>query len=167
MEFSEGSVIGDTSTDEASASAPEDGHTDSSPESDLTSSENESPPDGRTEDDGQESSYVVRFFNERGSIGAIGHSSPETALVGTTEYLFERGLSGVTVPWHPDDDSDKAVLNANAVHPDGTPMETPHQLSNGLYLEASGDEETRASRIEELVSRAGLRVMMSGEWTRE
>ncbi|APX95451.1 hypothetical protein [Natronorubrum daqingense] len=167
MEFSEGSVIGGTSTDEASASTSEDVDTDSRPESDPAGSENDHPSTDRDQDESQESSYVVRFFNERGSIGAIGHSSPETALVGTTEYLFERGLSGVTVPWHPDDDADKAVLNANAVHPDGTPMETPHQLSNGLYLEASGDEETQATRIEELVSRAGLRVMLSGEWTRE
>lgn len=109
--------------------------------------------------------YVVRFFNERGSIGAIGHSSSDRALVATAEYLFERGLSGVTVPWHPDDGEDeRAVLNEAPTHPDGTPMTTPQQLSNGLYLETAGDTDERASRAEALVDRAGLRAMLTGDW---
>ena len=114
------------------------------------------------EEDGE---YVVRFFNERGSIGAIGHSSSAQALVEAAEYLFERGLSGVSVPWSPDEsDDERAVLNATPSHPDGTPMDAPEQLSNGLYLETAGSVDDRAARVEALVDRAGFRAMLSGDW---
>ncbi|MXV63999.1 hypothetical protein GS429_18410 [Natronorubrum sp. JWXQ-INN-674] len=120
--------------------------------------------------DGDE--YVVRFFNDRGSIGAIGHSSSARALVGTAEYLFDRGLSGVTVPWSPDDVDDdddgvRAVLNDSPTHADGSPMADPQQLSNGLYLETGGETEVLAARVEALVSRAGLRAMLTGDWDAE
>ncbi|MDF9746362.1 hypothetical protein [Natrinema salsiterrestre] len=121
--------------------------------------------DGGTDGTG-DGEYVVRFFNERGSIGAIGHSTPEGALVGTAEYLFDRGLSGVTVPWSPDD-SDDTVLNAEPTHADGTPMSAPTQLSNGLYLATAGDVDDHAARIEALAARAGLRAMLSGDWEAE
>ncbi|GAB3668774.1 hypothetical protein [Halopiger thermotolerans] len=113
-------------------------------------------------DDGE---YVARFFNDRGSIGAIGHSSSQRALVGVTEYLFERGLSGVSVPWSPDDgDEEPTLLNADPVRADGEPMAAPYELSNGLYLETAGDAETHAERARALASRAGLRVLLTGDW---
>ncbi|WP_226006144.1 hypothetical protein [Natrinema salinisoli] len=121
--------------------------------------------DGGTDGTG-DGEYVVRFFNERGSIGAIGHSTPEGALVGTAEYLFDRGLSGVTVPWSPDD-ADDTVLNADPTHADGTPMSASTQLSNGLYLATAGDVDDHAARIEALAARAGLRAMLSGDWEAE
>jgi hypothetical protein len=110
--------------------------------------------------------YVVRFFNERGSIGAIGHSTPEGALVGAAEYLFQRGLSGVTVPWSPDE-ADETVLNAEPIHADGTPMSSSAQLSNGLSIVTAGDVDEQAARIEALAARAGLRAMLSGDWETE
>ncbi|WP_440769728.1 hypothetical protein [Natronorubrum sp. DTA28] len=120
--------------------------------------------DGGTDSEG-DGEYVVRFFNDRGSVGAIGHASADQALVATAEYLFERGLSGVTVPWHPDDDEDDhAVLHESPTHPDGTPMSEPQQLSNGLYLETAGDTDERAARVDALVARAGLRAMLTGDW---
>ncbi|ELY42158.1 hypothetical protein [Natronorubrum tibetense] len=120
--------------------------------------------DDKTESEG-DGEYVVRFFNDRGSVGAIGHSSADQALVATAEYLFQRGLSGVTVPWHPDEDEDeRAVLHESPTHPDGTPMSEPQQLSNGLYLETAGDTDERAARVDALVARAGLRAMLTGDW---
>ncbi|WP_339104478.1 hypothetical protein [Haloterrigena salinisoli] len=116
-------------------------------------------------DDADDGEYVVRFFNERGSIGAIGHSQSDQALVSAAEYLFERGLSGVTVPWSPEDGDDaRAVLNESPTHPDGTSMTAPRKLSNGLYLETAGDAGDRADRVEALVARAGLRAMLTGDW---
>ncbi|WP_049923768.1 hypothetical protein [Halopiger djelfimassiliensis] len=106
--------------------------------------------------------YVVRFFNERGSIGAIGHSSSRKALVHAVEYLLDRGLSGVTLPWNPDDGP--TVLNDDPVAADGSPMTAPEQLSNGYYLETGGDAAAHAARIEALSSRAGLRAMVTGDW---
>lgn len=121
--------------------------------------------DRRIEGEG-DGEYVVRFFNERGSIGAIGHSTAEGALVGAAEYLFERGLSGVRVPWSPDE-ADHTVLNAEPTHADGTPMSASTQLSNGLYLATTGDVDDQATRIEALTDRAGLRAMLSGDWETE
>ncbi|QSW98097.1 hypothetical protein [Haloterrigena alkaliphila] len=140
---------------------PDDGDSDRSHDSrsDQAASEDDDESDGE---------YVVRFFNDRGSIGAIGHSSADRALVATAEYLFERGLSGVTVPWSPDEsDGARAVMNESPTHPDGTPMSAPEQLSNGLYLETAGSVDERATRLEALVDRAGLRAMLTGDWESE
>ncbi|THE62838.1 hypothetical protein D8Y22_20470 [Salinadaptatus halalkaliphilus] len=109
------------------------------------------------------SEYVVRFFNERGSIGAIGHSSSDGALVQTAEYLFERGLSGIRVPWRPED-GDRTILNDEPTRDDGSSMDDPRGLSNGLYLEAGGDLDTHRRRVQALASRAGLRAMLTGDW---
>ncbi|ELY44464.1 hypothetical protein [Natronorubrum sulfidifaciens] len=111
--------------------------------------------------------YVVRFFNDRGSIGAIGHSSSDQALHSAAAYLFDRGLSGLSVPWQLDDAADdQAVLNDSPTHPDGTSMIAPQQLSNGLYLETGGTVDERAARVEALAARAGLRAMLTGDWER-
>ncbi len=110
------------------------------------------------DDDGE---YVVRFFNDRTSIGAIGDSSSDRALVHAAEYCFERGLSGVELPWGPDDE---AVLNESPVNPDGSPMADSTQLSNGVYLNIGGETEDHATRIEALASRSGLRAMLTGDW---
>ncbi|ELY60752.1 hypothetical protein [Natronolimnohabitans innermongolicus] len=118
-----------------------------------------------TADDSDDSEYVVRVFNDRGSIGAVGHSRSAQALVSAAEFLFERGLSGITVPWSPDDDAEtRAALNESPTHPDGTPMGNPQQLSNGLYLETDGTVADHAERVEALVARAGFRAMLSGDW---
>lgn len=113
-------------------------------------------------DEGEE--YVVRFFNERGSIGAIGHAQSDAALVHAVEFLFDRGLSGLDVPFRSDDD-EGTVLNDEPVCADGSPMESPRELSNGLYLDAGGDSTDRADRILALVERAGLRAMLTGAWS--
>ncbi|EMA42943.1 hypothetical protein [Halobiforma nitratireducens] len=111
-------------------------------------------------DDGE---YVVKFFNERGSIGAVGHSKSDQALVAAVEYLFDRGLSGISVPWTPTDDG-PAVLNDEPARSDGVPMADPRELSNGLYLEVGGEVETRAELARALADRAGLRAMVTGDW---
>ncbi len=110
-------------------------------------------------DDGE---YVVRFFNDRGSIGAIGHSTSTGALVEAAEYLLERGLASVEVPWAPDDGT--TVLNDDPVRADGSPMDDPKLLSRGLSLETAGDGDDRAARVEALAARAGLRAMLTGDW---
>ncbi|MFC6718530.1 hypothetical protein ACFQGT_01020 [Natrialbaceae archaeon GCM10025810] len=113
-----------------------------------------------------EGEYVVRFFRERGSIGAIGHSSPRGALVGATTFLLERGLAGVSLPW-PDAEDGRigpTVLNDSPRRGDGSPMTDPVQLPNGWYLEAAGDADACAARIEALAARAGTRPMLTGDW---
>ncbi|WP_408959143.1 hypothetical protein [Natrinema sp. 74] len=113
------------------------------------------------EGDGGE--YVVRFFNERGSIGAVGHSTSAGALVQAADYLLERGLAGVDVPWSPDD-AESTVLNAEPTCADGSSMTQPRKLSNGLVLEVAGTVDARAARVEALAARAGLRAMLTGDW---
>ncbi|AEH37178.1 hypothetical protein [Halopiger xanaduensis] len=146
-------------TDDTNATPSASESDDTAPPSSQGTTEDASP---ATDDDGE---YVARFFNDRGSIGAIGHSSSRRALVGVAEYLFERGLSGVSVPWSPDDgDEEPTVLNADPIRANGEPMTAPQELSNGLYLETAGDTETHAERATALASRAGLRVLLTGDW---
>lgn len=165
IEYTEPGVTEDAPASDDDPSSPDSRPTQASTPSD------ESAPDGGEDRSGSseatadpDGEYVVRFFNDRGSIGAVGHSSSAQALVAAAEYLFDRGLSGVSVPWHPDDDESRAILNESASHPDGTPMTAPAQLSNGLYLETGGNVADRAARVEALVERAGLRAMLSGDW---
>ncbi|OAQ53599.1 hypothetical protein HTG_04905 [Natrinema mahii] len=126
--------------------------------------------DGRSEkrDDkrGENGEYVVRFFNERGSIGAIGHSTSDGALIEAADYLLDRGLAGIDPPWRPDG-SDRTVLNDAPVGADGSPMAAPKQLSNGLALETAGSVDQRAARVKALADRAGLRAMLTGDWAED
>ena len=163
-----------------SESAISDGDQSSSSSADVEPSLQPNPADGpdRATDDTEtdtradsdtatgDGDYVVRFFNDRGSIGAIGHSSATGALVEAAEYLLERGLAGVDVPWRPDD-ADETILNDEPVRADGSPMDEPKQLSRGLYLEVAGDVDEQAARVKSLADRAGLRAMVTGEWERK
>jgi len=181
VQFSESAIMDDSqsppsgppSSGRSGSSAPEqdDGvaGADAQPETrtDATADTDAADPDHATgadstaaTDDGE---YVVRFFNERGSIGAVGHSSAAGALVEAAEYLLERGLAGVEVPWAPDDDG-TTVLNDDPVRADGSPMDEPKPLSRGLHLETAGDIDKQAARVEALTERAGLRAMVTGDW---
>jgi len=95
----------------------------------------------------EDGEYVVRFFNDRSSIGAIGHSTSAGALVEAADYLLERGLAGVEVPWSPDE-GERTVLNVDPTRADGSPMDDPERLANGLVLETAGnvDEACRPRR---------------------
>lgn len=107
--------------------------------------------------------YVVRFFGDRGSIGAIGHSSARGALVEAAEYLFQRGLSGIRLPWSPDG-SDVTVVNDRPELATGEPMERYRELSNGYVVNTTGTATMQANRIRALADRAGLRAMLTGDW---
>lgn len=126
-----------------------------------------------TEESGE---FIVRFFADQGSVGAIGHSTPTGAMVEVAEYLFERGLSGIRVPW-PDAEAEagadgngaeappqETIFNTEPVLADGSPMEVAQQLSNGYYLNTAGTTATCASRVEAMVARTGFRAMLSGDW---
>lgn len=107
-------------------------------------------PTGRS--DGE---YVVRFFADRGSIGAVGHSDSGEATVQAAEFLLERGLSGVSPPW-PDDGP---ILLESPEAGDA-----PRELSNGLVLDVGRDATERGRRVVALAERAGLRAMLTGDW---
>lgn len=119
--------------------------------------------DDECDDGGRE--YVVRFFGERGSIGGVGHSSPTEATVHAAEFLFERGLSGVSPPWGPDGEA--TVLNDEPTLANGSPMPEARELSNGLYLNAAGSVDDLAARVVAMAERAGLRAMLTGDWSLE
>lgn len=122
----------------------------------IEGSDDESPQAG----DGE---YVVRFFDDRASVGAVGHSRSDMALVEATEFLFERGLTGIRLPWAPE--RGETVLNDRPVRADGSPMDVHRTLSNGVVLDTSGGVEDHAARLEALASRAGVRVMLTGDWS--
>ncbi|MFC4437282.1 MULTISPECIES: hypothetical protein [Natrialbaceae] len=146
---------------ETGTTEPQQDESDSSPDVNSELADGDRPASDRDDDDGE---YVVRFFTDRGSIGAIGHSSATRALVQATEYCLDRGLAGVSVPWSPSNGDLETVLNDEPIRADGSPMGSPRQLSNGYYLETDGDVDRQASRVEALASRAGLRAMLTGDW---
>jgi hypothetical protein len=109
--------------------------------------------------------YVARFFDDRMSVGAVGTPTPEGALAGSVEFLFGRHALGnrLDLPWSPGED-DRAVLNHDPVHPDGTEMADTKRLSNGYYLCTALTERGSRLATEALADVAGLRVMFQGEW---
>jgi len=136
-------------------------------DSTRTTTDTETDDDKSREREGDEDGeYVVRFFNDRSSIGAIGHSTSAGALVEAADYLLERGLAGVEVPWSPDE-GERTVLNVDPTRADGSPMDDPERLANGLVLETAGNVDERAARVEALAARAGLRAMLTGDWETE
>lgn len=116
----------------------------------------------REEDPDEE--YVVRFFNERTGVGAIGNPTPQGALAGTIEYLSEqRALDNyLSLPWGEKDG--QALLTREPEHPDGSPMEPAHELNNGYYLWTAVGTDACRSTVKDLAENLGLRVMFQGDW---
>ncbi|WP_439026130.1 hypothetical protein [Haloarchaeobius sp. DT45] len=113
-------------------------------------------------DDGE---YVARFFRDRTSVGAVGSSTVEGAMAQTVDYLIEhhRLTGSISLPYCPGDD-DVAVLHREPTHPNGEPMRPAVKLDTGPFLWTAGDVESQRERLEDLASRAGLRVMFQGDW---
>jgi hypothetical protein len=113
-------------------------------------------------DDAEE--YAVRFFDGSNSVGAVGHGTAPGALVQAVEYLIDtRGVEGnVSLPWGPSED--RAVLNHDPVHPDGTEMVDAAELSNGHYVCTTIGSEGIREAVGELAESTGLRVMFQGDW---
>jgi hypothetical protein len=161
--------------DALDANAPSSGSTerggsdaDGTTDTDRVESPPEATPDGRAATTGGDGEYVVRFFDGRTSVGAVGTGSPAGTLSSAVEYLVDQHAvdGGISLPWRPDagDDPGKAVLNHDPVHPDGSPMPAHETLSNGYRLLTTLDAASTEVVIEELASKAGLRVMFQGDW---
>ncbi|WP_435360303.1 hypothetical protein [Haloarchaeobius sp. DFWS5] len=114
------------------------------------------------DDDGE---FVVRFFDDRSSIGAVGSSTEQGTMGQAVDYLVENHhlAAGLSLPYDPEDDG-YAVLHREPVHPNGEPMRPAVQLATGPYLWTGGDRSERKTRLETIASRAGLRVMFQGDW---
>ena len=117
---------------------------------------------------GEDGEYVVRFFDGRTSVGAVGTGSPVGTLSSAVEYLVDQHAvdGGISLPWRPEagDDAGKAVLNHDPVHPNGSAMAAHESLSNGYCLLATLDAGSAKVVIDELADKAGLRVMFQGDW---
>jgi len=100
------------------------------------------------------------------SVRSVTRRLQEHSLVEAADYLLERGLAGVEVPWSPDE-GERTVLNVDPTRADGSPMDDPERLANGLVLETAGNVDERAARVEALAARAGLRAMLTGDWETE
>lgn len=108
--------------------------------------------------------YVVRFFNGRSSVGAVGHSTSGGAMAQAIEYLIEQHKldSRLDLPWG--NGEDRALVNYDPVHPDGTEMAGAEQLSNGYYVDTSVSVDISRAAVEKLAEQSGLRVMFRGAW---
>jgi len=156
VDFLEGDVSGD------SAAAPGDATDDASEDG-----TDEDVGEGGPDDDGEESpdtEYVVRFFNGRASVGAVGHSTSGGAVAQAVEYMIEQHSlnSRLDLPWG--ENGGRALLNYDPVHPDGSEMDDPQQLSNGYYVERAVGPEGGQAAVEKLAENSGLRVMFRGDW---
>lgn len=113
-------------------------------------------------DDGSE--YVLRFFEDGRSVGAVGNPDPGSAIAQAVQYLLEeRGLAPrLRLPYAPERDDD-AFLHRDPVHPDGRPMTSAIDLG-GVYVCLDADVDALREGVETLAERSGLRVMFSGDW---
>lgn len=114
--------------------------------------------------EGSEEEYVVRFFDGSSSVGAVGHGTPEGALVQTVEYLIDQHAIDryLDLPWGPTED--RAVINREPVHPDGSEMVESQSLSNGYQVCTTIGTDAIRNVVDELADGANLRVMYQGDW---
>jgi hypothetical protein len=119
----------------------------------------------RSGDGEEETEIVVRFFNEHSSVGAVGHPTAPGATAQAVQYLVEQHAlnNRLDLPWALDDE-DRALINYDPVHPDGTEMADPRQISNGYHVPGDLDVSTGREAVERLAERSGLRVMFQGDW---
>ncbi|WP_323192707.1 hypothetical protein [Halostella sp. PRR32] len=129
-----------------------------------------SPGDGRSASSAttEGGEYVVRVFDGRTSVGAVGTEDPVGAMANAIELLLDRYAldSRLTLPWRPDasDEKGRAVLARTPVHPNGTEMRSHRRLSNGYCLLATLDASSAKAVVRELAGQSGLRVMFQGDW---
>ncbi len=104
--------------------------------------------------------FVVRFFDGRSSVGAIGHRNAATATRLAVEYLLEqRALGGsITLPWGPGEG--QTVLDHEL---DGPSI----ALQNGWQLDTTHSLATARETIEALGGKSGLRTMFQGNWSED
>jgi hypothetical protein len=116
-------------------------------------------------DDGQ---FVVRFFDGRTSVGAIGTGDHVGTTASAIEHLVDQYAldSRLSLPWRPDDSDDegRAVLARRPVHPDGTEMRSYRRLSNDYCLLGTLDVDSAKTVVGELAAQTGMRVMFQGDW---
>jgi len=115
-------------------------------------------------DAADDSEYVLRFFEDGRSVGAVGTPEPGSAVAQAVQYLMEeRGLAPrIQLPYAPAED-DEAFVHRDPVHPDGRPMASAIDLG-GVYVCLEPDVEALRERVETLAHRSGLRVMFTGDW---
>lgn len=108
--------------------------------------------------------FVLRFFEDGRSVGAVGNPGADVALAQAARYLLdERGIGPrIQFPYTPVSD-DCAFLNPEPVHPDGSRMTSAIDLG-GVYVDTGAPLDVRRRAVEELASRGGLQVMFAGDW---
>jgi hypothetical protein len=109
--------------------------------------------------------FVLRFFEDGRSVGAVGSSNVPAAVAQGVQYLLdERGIGPrIQFPYALGND-DRAFLHRDPVHPDGSSMTAAIDL-DGLYVYTGGDVDALQTALEALAERGGLRVMFSGDWS--
>jgi hypothetical protein len=121
--------------------------------------------DGAASDGGSsDGEYVLRFFEDGRSVGAVGSPNVDVAVAQGVQYLLEeRGIGPrIQFPYAPTAD-DRAFLNREPAHPDGTRMQSAIDVA-GIYVATDQAVSNRQSAVEALAERGGLRVMFSGDW---
>lgn len=116
--------------------------------------------EGTLADVESDTEFVVRFFDGRASVGAVGHTNAATATRLAIEYLLDhRKLAGsITVPWSVDG-HDVLVRD----RPSGESASV--RLENGWYLDTRGSLDDARAVLTELANETGLRAMFQGEWS--
>jgi hypothetical protein len=109
--------------------------------------------------------FVLRFFEDGRSVGAVGSGNVPAAVAQGVQYLLdERGIGPrIRFPYAPGDD-DRAFLHREPRHPDGARMSAAIDL-DGLYVHTGRDVDALQTALEALADRGGLRVMFSGDWS--
>ena len=102
--------------------------------------------------------FVVRFFDGRSSVGAVGHRNAAAATQLAVEYLLEHRDLGhsITLPWGPNDSG--VVLSHELDGPAVT-------LDNGWELDITRSVVTAREAVTALAGKSGLRTMFQGDWS--
>lgn len=112
--------------------------------------------------------YVIRFSDsqEIPSKGKEPHTEQRTNMGEAVEYLVQKYdlLSQIDIPYVPDNARRNCTINSEPVHPDGSDMRGPYELSNGYYVHTSLNTAAKKKRVRDLAEKVGLSVKFKGRW---
>lgn len=112
--------------------------------------------------------YVIRFSDgqEVPKMDEKVHTEQRKNMGEAVEYLIKKYdlLSQIDMPYLPNNARKNCTINSEPVHPDGSDMRGPYELSNGYYVHTSLNTEAKKKRVRDLAENVGLSVKFKGRW---
>ena len=111
--------------------------------------------------------YLIRLLRGGSEIHCVSAERRATAMGAVVEYLIEEEglLDAVSLPYVPGAGRrNRALLNSDPIHTDGSEMQQYEQTAGGYYLSTSLSAEDKKPYLPELPAKVGIQCEFEGKW---